>query len=109
MSKVRTAREYERRVADRLGGKHIVKKHYGDHQPDISHPLFTGECKLRKELAVDTWLKQVEDFTYEKFGVVICKVKGRPDNESICCMRIGDFEQLLREHTINTLSEKVGW
>ncbi len=94
-SQVKVARDYETRIAEMLGGKRMAKKHYGHSIYDIETDYFVGECKLRKKLAIETWIQQVERFGRGKIPIVISKVKGKRDSYSLVTMRITDFIKLI--------------
>ncbi len=98
MSKQRSGKLYEQRIAAKIGGRHIERESYGQTAPDIEHRQLVGECKLRKELAVETWLRQVEEHTEPgKFSVVFAKQKHLDDGKTIVCLRLGDFLRLLEK------------
>ncbi len=98
MSKQRSGKLYEQRIAEKVGGRHVERTSYGQTAPDIKHPQLVGECKLRKELAVETWLRQVEEHAEpDKVCVVFAKQKHLDDDKTIVCLRLGDFLQLLKD------------
>lgn len=96
MSKQRSGKLYEQRIADKIGGQHVKRENYGQAAPDVLHPQLVVECKLRKELAVEGWLRQVEEHAEPgKTCAVFAKQKHLDDEQTIVCLRLVDFLQLL--------------
>ena len=96
MSKQASGKAYEKRLARILGGQHIQRPNFGVSAPDVEHEYLVIECKLREKLALESWMKQVEEHHQPgKVSVVVCKQKRLHDCESIVCMRISDFLKIL--------------
>ena len=96
MSQVRTARLFEERIAGKTGGEHVRRSSYGQTAPDIYHPFIVGECKLRKTLALESWMSQVETHREDgKVCAVFAKQKGLRDDRTIVCVRLPDFLKLM--------------
>ena len=96
MSKQASGKAYEKRVAKVVEGRHIRRESYGLPAPDIEHPLIVGECKLRKSLALETWMTQVEKHSEPgKTCAVFCKAKNLNDDKTIVCVRLPDFLRLI--------------
>ena len=106
-SHVHTGKKYEERLAEYLrdfglASKRKGKNHYGNSCPDVLVDLPGGqrlviEAKLRKALALETWLEQVEVHakSVSDVPVVICKRKGDRIKHSIFCCRLTDAIELL--------------
>ncbi len=95
MSKQKSGIVFEKRIAERLHARHIKRDNYGVSAPDIEHPEFIGEAKLRATLALEGWVRQVEAHKDGRTCVVIAKQKNRGDDKAIVCMRLPDFQDLI--------------
>jgi hypothetical protein len=96
LSKQASGVVYEKRLAKIIGGIHIRRNSYGISAPDVEHDCLIVECKLRKDLALESWMQQVESHSEPgKTSIVVAKQKHLPDSRSIVAMRISDFLKLL--------------
>jgi hypothetical protein len=95
-SQIRTARKFEERIANLIGGVRRGKQHYGHSTHDVESDLFVGECKLREKLALETWMQQVEEHWQEgKMCAVFTKQKRLKNNQTLVTLRLPDFLQLV--------------
>ena len=96
MSLQASGKIYEARIAKILRGRHIKRSSYGEAAPDVEHDHLVVEVKLRKELALENWMQQVEKHAEPgKLTVVISKQKHLDDSKSIVSLRIDDFLGLI--------------
>jgi hypothetical protein len=91
----RTGRQYEQRITDLIGGEHMEQLDFGHSTHDVETGRLIGECKLRAELAVETWMQQCEEHAQDgKICVVFCKQKGKHDKNSLVIVRLSDFMEM---------------
>lgn len=96
-----SGKTYEVRIAKIVGGEQIKRPSYGTPAADVEHPDLVIECKLRKELAIEHWVSQVEAHTEPgKINVVCAKQKHLPDDRTIVCLRLPDFLSLLAAKSV---------
>jgi hypothetical protein len=73
-------KRHESQTAKKLGGKRIVRNHYGEKGGDIEHPDLGVECKLRSRLPGEKFildgLKQAEKDNPGKIPALSVKRKG---------------------------------
>lgn len=95
MTSPRTWKNLESKAAAILGGTRAGVT--GLETPDVYHPLFEIECKLRAALAFVPWFKQAEKHAKKsgKVPLLICKLKGHPGEYAV--LRLADFAELLEE------------
>ncbi|MBU1672155.1 MAG: hypothetical protein KKF41_08675 [Actinobacteria bacterium] len=87
------AKSFEGRIADRMGGTHVRRDNFGVSAPDVVTDDLVVECKLRAGLALDTWMTQCEGYAGSRVPAVVCKLKGRHDDNAMICFRLSDFEK----------------
>ena len=95
MSINRGWKQFERRIGRLLGGESSWK----DDQ-DFSTPLFSGECKLLRDVPKFVYdrLKQAERNSPEgKFPVCVVKEYGKRDKDSVVMIRFGTFIKILKK------------
>lgn len=68
----------------------------GSEVADVEGTPFWVEVKRRKAINVRASMKQAKDATDGRPPVVVCRWDGDPEDESIVCMRLVDWEELLR-------------
>jgi hypothetical protein len=94
----RTGRQYEARIAALIGGEHKEQLHRAHSTHDVESALIVGECKLRQDLAAETWMQQCEAHAQDgKVCAVFCKAKGKQDKNSLVILRLSDFMELINE------------
>lgn len=92
-----TWKGFERRCAERLGGRRIPVTGIDRHGADVEHPMFNYQCKLRQgpDYILD-WLKGIVGTATAagKIGVVIWKQPGHRDDEALVVLRLKDWTDL---------------
>lgn len=97
MSNRRTGRLYEARIADLIQGEHLEQLSFGHSTHDVESARVIGECKLRQDLAAETWMQQCEEHAQDgKVCAVFCKAKGKHDTNSLVIIRLSDFLELIK-------------
>jgi len=95
MSIHRGWKQFERRIGRLLGGDRTWK----DDQ-DFSTPLFSGECKLLRDVPKFVYkrLEQAERNSPKgKFPVCIVKEHGKRDENAVVMIRFGTFIKILKK------------
>jgi hypothetical protein len=96
MSNRRTGRQYEERIATIIGGEHMEQLNFGHSTHDVESDRVIGECKLRQDLAAETWMRQCETHAQDgKVCAVFCKAKGKHDTNSLVIIRLSDFMEMI--------------
>ncbi len=85
----------ERAVAKRLNGQRVGPT--GREGSDVAHPLFSVECKERKELP--EWLVRAMGQSRraarpEQIPIVVIHQLGRHHDSDLVMLRLADFEDL---------------
>ena len=85
-------KQNEREIAKRLQGQRVGI--FGGE--DISHPLFSIECKSRKRFVAEAWMQQAERNTpSEKTPLLIVHITNARRSRDMVMMRMSDFEDFL--------------
>jgi len=95
MSVHRGWKQFERRIGKLLGGDRTWK----DDQ-DFSTPLFSGECKLLRDVPKFVYkrLEQAERNSPKgKFPVCVVKEYGKNDRNAVVILRFGTFIKILKK------------
>jgi hypothetical protein len=103
MSKYKYWKHAERAVAQKLGGKRIVKK--GIRSPDVSHPWLSIEVKSRHDIPL--WLEQAItqsriNAEKGKLPVVVILTKERTPATPLIAMKLDDFIKWFIDKQTNT-------
>lgn len=98
MSNRRTGRQYEDRIAGLIQGAHLEQLSFGHSTHAIESARVIGECKLRADLAAETWMQQCEIHRQAgKICAVFCKQKGKADTNTLVVIRLADFLEMVQE------------
>jgi hypothetical protein len=97
---------HEKRTAEVLGGKRVIRTNFGESKPDVQHPLLSVECKYRAKLSrfLINGLKQAEKYDPKKIPVLVVKEKGM--RGAIAILRLEDFANLINEMKGETKNEQ---
>lgn len=85
----------ERKVAGDLGGKRVIEKGYN--LEDVSHPIFSIECKTRKKLpaSLESWYNQAKTNAPKgKIPVVVLHETGKRRKNDFVVLKYEDFRDL---------------
>ena len=94
----------ERQAAKVLGGKRNSRgADFGKSAPDVEHPLFSVECKYRKQLPrlLRLGLEQAADYDRNKPPLLVVKEKGM--HGALVVLRLADFIDV-----VGPLQERLG-
>ena len=95
-AQVRLGKRFEEQVAEAVGGTRVIRSCYGESAPDIEHPLFIAECKVRASLAVSKWMQQAESYRDdERPAVLFCREKGARLDDSLVIVRLPVFLEMM--------------
>ncbi len=93
-----TWKNYERRIADDLGGKRIPVTGIDRDAADVVTPLFLVQAKLRKALPswLFAWVGGIvqQAIGTGRIGIVILRQPGMDNADGLVVMRYGDFVSL---------------
>ena|SRR3990167_7585036 len=88
----------ERKVAKLLGGTRIIRTDWSVEAPDVITPLFSVECKYRKDFGFrKDWWEQTEENAKKinKVPILIFKNAGKHDEFAV--IRLSDLSKLLKK------------
>ena len=86
----------EKRAAEALGWRRIIRKNFGEDSPDLTeHPILGVEVKRRKKISsfLIEGLAQARRYGKDKLATLIIYEKGRHDG--VVVMSLSDFKKLL--------------
>jgi hypothetical protein len=90
-------KRHEKRTAEALGGKRVIRTDFSQSLPDIEHPLLSIECKYRKKISsfLKDGLEQAKRYDPRKIPVLVVKEKGMKG--AIVVLRLEDFANLINK------------
>jgi hypothetical protein len=89
-------KRHEKRTAEALGGKRVIRTDFSQSLPDIEHSLLSIECKYRKKISsfLKDGLEQAQKYDPRKIPCLVLKEKGM--RGAIAILRLEDFASLMR-------------
>lgn len=94
---VQLGKHFEAQIAGATNGTRVIRQSFNESAPDIEHPLFLGECKVRQSLAIARWIEQAESYTDARPAVLFVREKGARLDDSIVCVRLPVFQYLMQQ------------
>jgi len=88
-------KQTERQAAKALGGKRVSRgANFSVSAPDVEHPLFSVECKYRKQLPrlLRLGLEQAQSYDSTKPPLLV--IKERYQHGALVVLRLSDFVDL---------------
>jgi len=88
-------KQAERQAAKALGGKRNSRgADFGKSMPDVEHPLFSVECKYRKQLPrlLRLGLEQAASYDHTRPPLLVVKERGM--HGAFVVMKLADFTDL---------------
>jgi hypothetical protein len=88
-------KRHEKRTAEVLGGKRVIRTDFSQSLPDVEHPLLSIECKYRAKLSrfLIDGLEQAQKYDPKKIPVLVLKEKGM--RGAFAILRLEDFANLI--------------